>query len=251
MRLEGKVAIITGAASGIGRAMARLFTTEGAAVVLADLTEGRLGQVAAELDASGARVKALTADVSKGEDTDRLVDTAIDAFGRVDVLCNNAGVLDNLTPAGETDDAMWAKVMGVNVDGPFRLARKVLPAMIAQGGGSIVNTASAAGLRGGRGGAAYTASKHALVGLTQSIAWFYGPQNVRCNAIAPGSIQTKMQTTVVPTAAGFQRTQPYIPLIPMPGKAAEIAQVALFLASDESSYVNGAILPADGGWISY
>jgi NAD(P)-dependent dehydrogenase (short-subunit alcohol dehydrogenase family) len=251
VRLEGKVAIITGAASGIGRAMARLFTTEGAAVVLADLTEGRLGQVAAELDASGARVKALTADVSKGEDTDRLVDTAIDAFGRVDVLCNNAGVLDNLTPAGETDDAMWAKVMGVNVDGPFRLARKVLPAMIAQGGGSIVNTASAAGLRGGRGGAAYTASKHALVGLTQSIAWFYGPQNVRCNAIAPGSIQTKMQTTVVPTAAGFQRTQPYIPLIPMPGKAAEIAQVALFLASDESSYVNGAILPADGGWISY
>lgn len=251
MRLEGKVAIITGAASGIGRAMARLFTTEGAAVVLADLTEGRLSQVASELEASGARVKALTVDVSKGEDTDRLVDTATEAFGRVDVLCNNAGVLDNLTPAGETDDAMWAKVMGVNVDGPFRLARKVLPAMIAQGGGSIVNTASAAGLRGGRGGAAYTASKHALVGLTKSIAWFYGPQNVRCNAIAPGSIQTKMQTTVVPTATGFQRTQPYIPLIPMPGKAAEIAQVALFLASDDSSYVNGAILPADGGWISY
>ena len=251
MRLESRAVIITGAASGIGRAMARRFAAEGARLLLTDIDRVRLDKVEASLSQSGAEVRTMVVDVGSKEAVEAMVQDAAQAFGRWDVLCNNAGVLDNLTPLEDVDDELWDKVMRVNVRGPFLAARKALPIMVEQGGGSIINTASAAGIAGGRGGAAYTASKHAVVGLTRSIAWYYGPKGVRCNAIAPGAIQTRMAATLVPHMAGFERYQPYFSLIPPHGKASEVADVALFLASDQSTYVNGAIIPVDGGWLTF
>lgn len=240
-RLDGRVAVVTGAASGIGRSIARRLATSGAEVVLVDLDEGRLRKVADELCA-----EAVLADISTQEGVD-----AVLSRPRVDILINNAGVLDGLTPLAEVDDALWSKVMRVNVDGPFRAMRSVLPQMVERGSGVILNTCSAAALAGGRAGAAYTASKHALLGLTRSVAWYYGKDGVRCNAVAPGAIQTRMHTREMPSTSGMERTAPYFPTIPEHGKAMEVAEVAVFLCSDAARYINGAVLPVDGGWLAY
>ena len=251
MLLEDRVAIITGAASGIGRAMARRFAKEGAKLVLADLQEERLNKVADELKSTNSAVIARLVDVGSPRDTEAMIQSAVDAFGRLDVLCNNAGVLDNLTPVEDTSDELWDRVMRVNAKGPFLASRAGLKLMVEQGSGSIINTSSAAGLRGGRGGGAYTASKHAVVGLTRSIAWYYGSKGVRCNAIAPGAIMTAMAGGFIPHQGGFDAYQPHFQMVPPHGRAADVADVALFLASDESRYVNGAVLPVDGGWMSF
>lgn len=251
MLLEDRVAIITGAASGIGRAMARRFAKEGAKLVLADLQEERLNKVADELKSTNSAVIARLVDVGSPGDTEAMIQSAVDAFGRLDVLCNNAGVLDNLTPVEDTSDELWDRVMRVNAKGPFLASRAGLKLMVEQGSGSIINTSSAAGLRGGRGGGAYTASKHAVVGLTRSIAWYYGSKGVRCNAIAPGAIMTAMAGGFIPHQGGFDAYQPHFQMVPPHGRAADVADVALFLASDESRYVNGAVLPVDGGWMSF
>lgn len=246
MTLQDKVAIITGAASGIGRSIARKFAADGAKIIIADVDEARLGKVHAEVGGEMA-----LCDVSNKEHVEALIAKAIDGHGRIDVLCNNAGVLDNLTPATDTDDDMWDRVIAVNMTGPFQLARAALVHMVEQGSGSIVNTTSAAGLNGGRGGCSYTASKHGLVGLTKSIAWYYGPQGIRCNAVAPGAIQTRMASTLVPHMGGFERYQAYFGTIPPHGKAMQVAEAVAFLASDASSYVNGAVMPVDGGWSTF
>jgi NAD(P)-dependent dehydrogenase (short-subunit alcohol dehydrogenase family) len=251
MKLQGKAALITGAASGIGRSIARLYASEGAKLVLVDRDEARLAKVSAELTEKGAEVVAANVDLLAEGGCADMVQRCLDAYGRIDILCNNAGVLDNLAPAHACDDELWRKVMGVNTDAPFRAIRAALPAMIEQESGSIVNTASAAGEHGGRGGCAYTVSKHAVIGLTRSVAWFYGAKGIRCNAIAPGSIQTRMAGTLVPDAEGMAAYQPYFATIPRFGKAMEVAQAALFLGSDDASYINGAILPVDGGWVTY
>ena len=246
MTLTDKVTIITGAASGIGRSIARKFADGGAKIILADVDEDRLAKVHTEVGG-----EMMLCNVADKEHVAALVQKAIDTHGRVDVLCNNAGILDNLTPATDTDDELWDRVIAVNMTGPFQLARAVLKHMLDQGSGSIVNTTSAAGLHGGRGGCSYTASKHGLVGLTRSIAWYYGPHGIRCNAVAPGAIQTRMASTLVPHMGGFERYQGYFATIPPHGKAIEVADVVAFLASDEAGYVNGAILPVDGGWSTF
>lgn len=251
MKLNDKATLITGAASGIGRSIARTFAASGAKLVLVDVDQTRLDKVVAELQAQDAAVVGKVADLSDGAACDGLVQLCIDTYGRIDVLCNNAGVLDNLTPCDDTSDELWRKVMGVNVDAPFVTSRAALRAMVEQGAGAIVNTTSAAGLHGGRGGCAYTASKHALVGLTRSIAWFYGPKGIRCNAVAPGAIQTRMQSSFAPHPQGMAAYQPHFSTIPRFGKAMEVAQAVAFLASDDAAYINGAILPVDGGWIAY
>jgi NAD(P)-dependent dehydrogenase (short-subunit alcohol dehydrogenase family) len=246
MRLQDKVTIITGAASGIGRSIARKFTAEGAKIIIADVAEERLAKVHAEVGG-----EMMLCNVTDKAQIDALVQKAIDTHGRIDVLCNNAGILDNLTPATDTADELWDKVIAVNMTGPFQLARSVLKHMVEAGSGSIVNTTSAAGLNGGRGGCSYTASKHGLVGLTRSIAWFYGPKGIRCNAVAPGAIQTRMASTLVPHMGGFERYQDYFGTIPPHGKAIQVADVVAFLASDEAAYVNGAVMPVDGGWSTF
>ena len=249
--LDGQVAVITGAASGMGRAMARRFAAEGARLVLADLQTEKLAKVAGELAEAGHEVAYEVVDVSEAADVERLIGRAQSDFGAVNTLCNNAGILDNLTPLHDTDEALWDRLLGVNAKGPFLASRLAVKLMMDQGGGSIINTASAAGNHGGRGGAAYTASKHAVVGLTKSIAWFYGPHNIRCNAICPGAIMTAMASSFTPHAEGFERYSKHFPTVPPFGKARDIADVAVFLASDEARYVNGAVIPVDGGWVAY
>ena len=250
-KLKDQVAIITGAASGMGRAMARRFAAEGAQLVLADLQESKLVDVAQKLIDAGHQVATEVVDVSKGEDVARMVERAQSEFGGLNILCNNAGILDNLTPLHDTDEAMWDRLLGVNAKGPFLASRLAVKVMLDGGGGSIINTASAAGNHGGRGGAAYTASKHAVVGLTKSIAWFYGPHNIRCNAICPGAVMTAMASSFTPHPDGFERYSKHFPTVPPFGKARDIGDVAAFLASDDARYVNGAIIPVDGGWVAY
>ena len=251
MRLEGKVAVITGAASGMGRSMALLFSAQGAKIVAADWHQEQLDAVVAEVKAAGGQVVGVQGDVSNRAQAEAIADAAIAEFGHIDVLCNNAGVMDYNAGVGEVDDATWDRVLAINVNGPMYLSRKVVPLMVAQGSGSIVNTASVAGVGGGAAGAAYTVSKHALIGLTRQTAFRYALEGVRCNAMACGAVETNIMQSVDETKmdpAGSTRSQAYYGVIPATLAADEIAQLALFLASDESRHINGAIIPADGGW---
>ena len=241
MMLEGKTALITGAANGIGRAMAIRFALEGATVIACDIDATALATLA---DAIGC--KTVTADISTDEGRDAIV-----AAGPLNILVNNAGILDALTPLQDTSDALWDKVFDVNITAPFKLCRSIVPKMVEAGGGVIVNTCSAASLSGGRAGCAYTASKHALLGLTRSIAFYYRSKGIRCNAVAPGAIQTELHTRSRYHKGGMAAYSPYFTLIGQFGEADQVAAAALFLASDLSSYVNGEIISVDGGWNAF
>ncbi|MCL8206971.1 MAG: glucose 1-dehydrogenase [Actinomycetia bacterium] len=254
MRLGDRVAVITGAASGMGRAMAVRFAEEGARVVAADVVEDKLQDVVQAIQADGGRAVAVVADVAVRADVERMIDVAVEAFGTLDILVNNAGIMDGMVPAHEVSDELWDRVLAVNVTGPMRAIRKALPIMMQQGRGVIVNTASVGGLFGSRAGAAYTASKHALVGLTKNVAYQYARFGIRCNAIAPGGVETNIMGAnprLDPASLGVQAAMAGMGLNPRTGKPEEIAAVAVFLASDEASFVNGAILVADAGWTAY
>ena len=252
MRLRGKVAVITGAGSGIGRAMAIRFAAEGASIVGGDWHAQRLEETVAIVRDAGGTITAAQGNIAGKETAEHLVDLAVSTYGRLDILCNNAGVMDYMQGVGELSDDIWRRVLGINLDGPMFTSRRAIPRMIAQGGGSIINTASAAGLSGGVAGAAYTASKHALVGLTRNTAWMYAKQGIRCNAICPGGTITNISESMAPDrldAAGAQRMSAFSALMPATLEAVDIATLALFLASDESRYINGTIIPADAGWM--
>lgn len=252
MKLSGKVAVVTGAASGIGEAIAKLFAEEGAQIVISDISEDGLRRVATEVEAAGGSVAAVPGNVMAEADVQQLVDVALERFGTIDVLVNNAGIMDNFTPAHEMTDELWERVFAVNTTGVMRAIRKTLPVFMEKGKGSIINVASVAGVNGARGGVAYTASKHAVVGLTKNVGFQYAPSGIRCNAIAPGAVQTNIGATITdPSEFGMGRFQVGAGSIPREGSSEEIARVALFLASDESSFVNGAVLLADAGWSAY
>jgi len=251
MRLEGKVAVITGAASGMGQAMAELFSAEGAKIVAADWHQESLDAVVAAIKAAGGEIVGVQGNVALKADCERVIDTAVATYGGLDILCNNAGVMDQFQPVGDLSDDVYERVMSINLNGPVYLSRKAIPLMIARGGGSVIMTASAAGSGGGAAGAAYTISKHALIGLTRSTAYSYALQGIRCNAMACGGVETNIQQSIDPATvdqAGAARYGAYQALIPAFLKPIEIAQLALFLASDDSRHVNGAIIPIDGGW---
>ena len=251
MRLEGKVAVITGAASGMGQAMAELFSAEGAKIVAADWHQESLDAVVAAIKAAGGEIVGVQGNVALKADCERVIDTAVATYGGLDILCNNAGVMDQFQPVGDLSDDVYERVMSINLNGPVYLSRKAIPLMIARGGGSVIMTASAAGSGGGAAGAAYTISKHALIGLTRSTAYSYALQGIRCNAMACGGVETNIQQSIDPATvdqAGAARYGAYQALIPAFLKPIEIAQLALFLASDDSKHVNGAIIPIDGGW---
>ncbi len=253
MRLEGKVAVITGAGSGMGRAMAVRFAAEGAKVVAADWHQESLDETVAMVTAAGGTAIGVQGNVADQTQAEAIIDAAVAAYGTVDVLCNNAGVMDMNQGAAELTNEMWDRVLGINLTGPMYLTRKVLPVMLGAGGGAIINTASVAGVGGGAAGLAYTVSKHGLVGLTKQTAFRYAQEGVRCNAIAAGAVETNIMQSVDATKmdpAGSARCQTYYAAIPGQLKPEEIANLALFLASDEATKINGAIIPADAGWLS-
>lgn len=251
MKLEGKVAIVTGAGSGIGKAIALRYAREGATVVVADVLAERAEAVTAEVAAIGGTALPLAVDVGSATDVAKLVATTVERFKRLDILCNNAGIMDRMAPVTDTDLDLWERVLRVNLTGPFLACREAVPVMLSQGGGVIVNIASVGGLYGGRAGAAYTASKHGLVGLTKNIAFMYAPRNIRCNAICPGPVQTNIGLGGEPSPLGLARMQLGSSLMTRIAQPDEIAAVALFLASDDASFINGAIVVADGGWTAY
>lgn len=247
--LEGKTALITGAGSGIGRAAANLFAKNGATVGVVDLLQDRVNEVVGEVKGSGGKATGMVMDLSVKEQVERMVDDAQKSLGRVDILFNNAGIMDNVMPVAETTDDLWQKVININLNAPFYASRRVIPSMIKQGGGVIINTASVAGLFGGIAGAAYTVSKHALIGLTQNIASFYGAKGIRCNAMALGGVNTNIGVGQgKPDALGMEHLTKVAGLMPRTAQPNEIAELALFLASPNSSYMNGACVVIDGGW---
>jgi NAD(P)-dependent dehydrogenase (short-subunit alcohol dehydrogenase family) len=251
MRLQGKVTVITGAGSGMGLAMATLFAAEGASVVAGDWNGERLDAAVAKIQESGGTITGAQGNVADQATAEHLVDLAISTYGHLDVLCNNAGVMDYMQGVAELSDDVWRRVLSINLDGPMFTSRRALQHMLTRGSGSIVNVASTAGIHGGAAGAAYTASKHALVGLTRNTAWMYATRGIRCNAICPGATKTNIGETMPPErldAAGSQRAGQFAALAPAYLEPTDIASLALFLASDESLHINGTIIPADAGW---
>lgn len=249
MRLEGRVAVVTGAASGMGKAIAELYAKEGAKVVVSDLNIEGAETVVAGIKANGGEAIAVKTNVAVLEDINIMIDTAVNEFGTLDILVNNAGIMDNMAPIGDVNDDRWDLIFDVNTKGVMRAIRKAIPIFLEKGKGVIVNTASTGGFSGAHAGAAYTASKHAVIGITKNTGFMYAQKGIRCNAIAPGATMTNITSSMSNwDEFGASRTKVTQGVIPRVGQPEEIAQVALFLASDESSFVNGVVLAADAGW---
>lgn len=244
-RFSGKVALVTGAASGIGAACARRFFAEGARLALCDQDEARLAAVAKEIDASGERVYTARVDVSVLEEVQTFTDAATARFGRLDVVMNNAGI-GAFGHSDEMDPAMWHRTFAVDVHSVFYGTRAALPHLRRAGGGAIVNTASISGLAGDYGLSAYNAAKGAVVNYTRAAALEVAREGIRVNAVCPGPIETTLSTPLLrhpKVAPAYGRA------IPMGrvGRAEEVAAAATFLASDDASYITGAMLVVDGG----
>lgn len=256
-KLENKVSVVTGAASGMGKAIAKLFAEHGSRVILADLDATKLDIVGQELTQDGATFKTVSGDITQ-EDTVSAIFAAADELGGIDVLVNNAGIMDDFNGAGDQPQSVWDRTMAININAPYRLSHLAIQSMLTNDrGGAIVNNSSLCALVGARAGAAYTASKHAMVGLTKNTAYMYLRRGIRCNMIAPGSVQTAIQETSGLVGVALP---PLVRDVIMPAREItgtrradprEVATVALFLASGDASFVNGAIVTADGGWGCY
>lgn len=247
-RLQGKVALVTGAGSGIGRASAERFAAEGAQVAVVDLKGAE--EVAEAIEAAGGDALALSTDVADEEAVAAMAAAALDRFGRVDVLMNNAGILDDYLPAADTPTAVWNRVLGVNLFGQFFTARALLPQMVERGDGAIINVASTAGLNGGNGGATYTTSKHAVIGFTRQLCFDYARKGIRCNVLCPGAVETGMTKEIFASPDAAVMAAVESAPIGRWAQPEELAAAALFLASDEASFVNGAVYLVDGGFDS-
>ena len=248
-RLDDRVAFITGAASGIGRAMAVEFAARGADVAACDIAAQAVEETRAEARAAGApRALALTADVARPADVARAVAAAQEELGRIDVLCSNAGILDGYASALDTDEELWDRVMDVNLKATWLLSRAALPGMLQRGSGCIIVTASVAGMVAGGGGVAYTASKHGVIGLMRQIAYENAAKGIRVNAICPGVTQTGMTQPLFDDPQS--KVHEFIPEIPSAtwAQPQEIAKIAALLASDDVPFMHGACVVADGGW---
>lgn len=252
MKLEGKVAVVTGAGSGMGREIAKVFAQEGAKVVVSDINMDSAAKTVEEIKSNGGQATSVLANVAKEEDVQNLINTTVQSYGTLDILVNNAGIMDNFEPAGDVKDEKWERVFAVNTTSVMRTTRKALAIFLEKEKGVIINIASAGGLQGARAGAAYTASKHAVVGFSKNTGFMYANSGIRCNAIAPGGVETNISTSMTGiNEFGMARTSPGLVVNPRIGKPEEIAKVALFLASDDSSFVNGTVLTADAGWTAY
>ncbi|AXY26231.1 3-ketoacyl-ACP reductase [Suicoccus acidiformans] len=249
MRFKDKVVVVTGASSGMGYDIALRFAEEGAKVVAVARRKERLEALAEEAKDLPGKILPFPADLTVEGKCEEMIDFAVKEEGRLDILINNAGVMDEFRPVAETDDDTWNWVMTLNLEGPFRAMRRAVQVFLDQGeGGNIINIASLGGINGGKAGASYTASKHALIGLTKNTAYMYALDNIRCNAICPGGIETEvMDSQKNVSEKGIARVMAGVDQGIRQGTVEEITSAVLNLASDESSFTTGANIVIDGG----
>ena len=246
MRLEGKIAIVTGAASGIGAATACLFAQEGATVVVADLDEAGGNAMVDQIRSAGDEAIFVRTDVTLAKDTQVVVTSTIDTYGKLDVLFNNAGIPMRL-PVADLPEEDWDRCITINLKSIYLCSKYAIPEMIRNGGGSIINTASIYGIVGGRTRAAYVASKGGVANLTRGMALDYAQDNIRVNCLCPGFVETPLVQGILKTPEAYRALADQHPMARL-GQPSEIAYGALYLASDESSFVTGIALPIDGGY---
>lgn len=244
-RFTGKVAFVTGAASGIGRATAAAFAAEGARVAILDRTEDSLRQTAEAIRAAGGEVLSIAGDVSKPDEVEAAIARVVETFGRLDIAFNNAGVENKAASVADIELEEWDRILDINLRGTFVCMKHELAQMVRQGSGVVVNTSSGAGIRGVTGGAAYAASKHAIIGLTKSAALDYAKSGIRVNAILPGNIETPMMDRF--TGGDLQKAIDLEPVGRL-GKPEEIADAVLWMSADLGAFVTGAAISVDGGW---
>ena len=244
-RFTSKVAFVTGAASGIGRATAIAFAQEGARLAILDRTEDALRETTEAIRTIGGDVLTIACDVAQPDQVEAAVRQVVEAFGRLDIAFNNAGVENKAAPVAEIELSEWDRILDINLRGTFVCMKHELTQMVRQGGGVIVNTSSGAGIRGVAGGASYAASKHAVIGLTKSAALDYAKQNIRVNAILPGNIETPMMDRF--TGGDIQKAIDLEPVGRL-GKPEEIADAVLWMSADLGAFVTGAAISVDGGW---
>lgn len=252
MKLDNKIAIITGGAAGMGSAITETIAKAGAKVVIADLELEAAKELAEKIKENGGSALAVETDVSSKESLESMFKETLEEFGTVDILVNNAGIMDGREAVADVPDDLWEKVMGTNLNSVFYASKMAIKIFLEKGSGTILNIASVAGLHGARGGASYTAAKHAVVGLTRNSAYMYAEKGIRVNAIAPGTIDTGiLDSADEENDFGAERQELGKATNPRSGDPQEIADAALFLVSPEASFVNGVVLVVDGGWTSY
>lgn len=249
MRFENKSVVVTGASSGMGRRIALDFAKEGATVIAVARRQERLEELAKEAEGLAGKILPYAGDISSEEVNEGMIDFAVKECGKLDVLVNNAGIMDEFKPIDEVTNEQWERVMNVNLVGPMYAMRKAVKVMMEQeNGGNIVNVASIGGICGCRAGASYTASKHALVGLTKNTAYMYTGKKIRCNAVCPGGIETEVmnsQTDI--SAAGMARMRAGLDSSIPVGKSEDISTAVLYIASDDAKFMTGAEIVIDGG----
>lgn len=251
--LEGDTAVITGAGSGIGKCIVERFLEAGASCMAADMNADSLKALKEEFSDYGDKLATTVVDVSDKAQVEAMIDLTVKTFGKMEIMVNNAGIMDNLLPIAEMEDDIWDRLMKVNLNSVMYGTRKAVRYFLEhRTGGVIINTASLSGLCAGRGGCAYTSSKFAVVGLTKNVAFMYGDAGIRCNAICPGNTQTNIGVGMrQPSKLGMSKATTGYAGAPRSGTPEEIAAAALFLASSQAVFINGETLTIDGGWSAY